>query len=883
MTTEVIAPNEVLLNSVRYPVIGGVRPTLTSVFPQKMVIGDYTKASDINKDAWVISDQRGGILIEEMLEKIHADRCYWSTCNLDFKGHIILPTLATPIEPIHKLDDQANTTAAADADDAATLYTLLNEIKGDYNTHRASTTYHVAADNTNAVTSDNASSEATAVALANEIKADYNAHRSQSGAHYNSDANNEVTTDDATAEASAITLANEIKADYNLHLLSGVSLVADTRRGLALRPVGAGTTTQLSVNTGTNWAAVDEEDNDADTTYVYRLNDSTAQLDTYILNNPNGSGTITGVTVYCRVKALGTSTSARMAVRTHSTNYYGSSETPATNYILYSKAWATNPNTSAAWTWDEVNAMEIGIEMTPTATWDVRCTQVWAVVTYTGASFQRTIFANFNNNLWAARGTYLMKLNSTGNAFTDVKINFATNITALIPFKDKLYVFIDSGDYYWYMTADEVFAQADIPSAVLGIVWDEKLIKVDANGQLSYSAAPDSTTPAWTLGGKLPVDFWGINRLGLYYNLDGDDVIYASTTNGLWVYDNANSKWLQTQYKTPDHPNSGKGLVAWRDGLYISAGLDVVKYVPDVPVQIRSMGLDRDDGLPVEQAGEIVKLIGGYNEFFALVDSAEVSGEGYSSVLAYDAKGWQCKWASTVADKAMHDGIVSSAASIYNLWYDHDDDIYSMPLHRNLRNPLKISTDTHGTAGIHITPWFDADWEVGNKLALTLEVFAGADVSADETILVKYRTDHSATDRDTFGSTVKTISSSGLNTYTFGSSVGTAFKAIQFRFDLARKAADTDETPDILYAILYYKKVLPKKWGWRFTVDCSQPYHGKASSQLLTSLVTAAELGTLMEFKYRATTKYVEVRSVEGKEETGDNKKGQYEVFVTEL
>jgi len=123
----------------------------------------------------------------------------------------------TAIVHIHLVDDTTNVVSSANATDQATLNTLLNEIKADYNAHRVSTTFHSNADNTNAVTSADATDLATSITLANEIKADYNAHRTQANVHPYNDYKNEVTSADATDLATAETLANEIKADYNAH------------------------------------------------------------------------------------------------------------------------------------------------------------------------------------------------------------------------------------------------------------------------------------------------------------------------------------------------------------------------------------------------------------------------------------------------------------------------------------------------------------------------------------------------------------------------------------------------------------------------------------------------------------------------------------------
>jgi hypothetical protein len=60
--------------------------------------------------------------------------------------------------------------------DLATAITALNAIKGFYNTHRASTTYHYNADSTNTITSADATDQSSANTLANELKTDFTAH-----------------------------------------------------------------------------------------------------------------------------------------------------------------------------------------------------------------------------------------------------------------------------------------------------------------------------------------------------------------------------------------------------------------------------------------------------------------------------------------------------------------------------------------------------------------------------------------------------------------------------------------------------------------------------------------------------------------------------------
>jgi hypothetical protein len=141
----------------------------------------------------------------------------------------------------HKVQDTANVVAAANASDQTTLNTLLNEIKADYNLHRASTTYHQAADATNVVSASDATTLATSLALVKEIKQDFNAHRHNASAHFVVDGGNEASSpapnqlldgssDVITAEmtlAQAITLANELKTDYNAHLAAEIIAAHD--------------------------------------------------------------------------------------------------------------------------------------------------------------------------------------------------------------------------------------------------------------------------------------------------------------------------------------------------------------------------------------------------------------------------------------------------------------------------------------------------------------------------------------------------------------------------------------------------------------------------------------------------------------------------------
>lgn len=155
---------------------------------------------------------------------------------------------------------------------------------------------------------------------------------------------------------------------------------------LILRPSAAGTYTQLSVNTGSNYNAVHDESSDSDSTYVYTTSTS-SRYDTYNIPDTTLSGlTIQSITVH--IVARGTSISydgyARPTILIGGTRYYPSNYIDlTTSYAEYTNSWTTNPNGGSAWTWTDINNLEIGVQMYASVSgYQTRCTQVWVEITY---------------------------------------------------------------------------------------------------------------------------------------------------------------------------------------------------------------------------------------------------------------------------------------------------------------------------------------------------------------------------------------------------------------------------------------------------------------------------------------------------------------------
>ena len=182
-----------------------------------------------------------------------------------------------------------------------------------------------------------------------------------------------------------------------------------------LRPDAAGDETNIASqlpDSGAHWDKVAEETPDGDSTYVYTSN-AAWEEDLYsIADHSTGVSTINYVKVYmeCRAEASPTQTSAYVHILTNGLEDNGGEETMTTSYATYSSQWNNNPQTTATWTWDEIDALQIGVGLRePTSGQNTNCTQVYAEVNYeapplsgsvpTGDLFDITPHTDFSGDL----------------------------------------------------------------------------------------------------------------------------------------------------------------------------------------------------------------------------------------------------------------------------------------------------------------------------------------------------------------------------------------------------------------------------------------------------------------------------------------------------
>lgn len=139
---------------------------------------------------------------------------------------------------------------------------------------------------------------------------------------------------------------------------------------------------------GYNWQAVDDDPADDDTSYIYAPHPNPAGYTTLGFADPAERGIINFITLYVRGKQIrGSAFDGNWypAIYTpgQSPRTYGGDSTWG-SYHYQSQTLSTNPWTGLAWTWADLNALQIGVYMGVYGSGSsIRVTQIYVVIDYT--------------------------------------------------------------------------------------------------------------------------------------------------------------------------------------------------------------------------------------------------------------------------------------------------------------------------------------------------------------------------------------------------------------------------------------------------------------------------------------------------------------------
>ena len=538
--------------------------------------------------------------------------------------------------------------------------------------------------------------------------------------------------------------------------------------------------------------------------------------------------------------------------------------------------------------------------------------------------FGGDVYAAWNGSSGDPSKVY--KYNNTANTWGLVA-TLTDQVTDVVNFTNRagtsylVFAHYDVNDSGYTYSSDGSSWTSDTQDAQYLTVWDERLWGITYAGQLWYS----SLIGTEVLDAELHLPDGYVTGLFVARDASGEPIIYAATKKGLWAHDASNSRFVETQLGLPFHPDAGKGSLKWRDSVYIPSGLGIYKYINGSNQAVVTItGPDKDDGLPQDYRGSIRSMSATHNELVVAVDASaapsSVTGgsiayqwqshqgstvidpdTGISTILGYNELGWEVKWKAPEAGRSIDVVDVNNAYDDYRMWWGWNDKIYFMTMPSNIVNPSELGNFAYDTSGVHETPWFNAGQAEVEKLALKLKVEVQGTTSDEfsdandyyRRVKVEYAINYDETSNNY--TTMGTISSDGITTYTFGSNVGTAFRAIKLRLTLSRKEGTdaTDEnqlklkTPDVVSTTLEFRKKLEPKYGHQVQLDLNREYKGKTPKQLRAALVSAIESSTLVEFTFRDDDSaernyYVDVVSATGIENTGYDERGYSTVSLME-
>ena len=419
-------------------------------------------------------------------------------------------------------------------------------------------------------------------------------------------------------------------------------------------------------------------------------------------------------------------------------------------------------------------------------------------------------------------------------------------------------------------------------------VWSGRLWQARETSQIldytfDVAAAATTVTDART-GGNLILDP-AQNLLALFswWNLAGEQSLFALTTRSLWVFNDLSELWEHV-YDLPPHPCLFRPAAIWKptEDLWLGAGGTIIRRTPSgVSVELAGPGADAD-GLPSGFIGQVHFLESAFGGLYCILDAADSTQK--SSLLVYNGLGWFPLWEAPSAgrDSTSWD-VVSQASDEYRLWWAFLSYAYTMQLNRAPHSPRQsfiLGTDKFAASSYLETGRFWAQTHGQNKLAVIADVYM-ENATADETLTIKYQTD-TVTSWTTLGSAIVT----GRNNGTYRTSIrfgtanadgvnpGIAFNWIRFRLEFVR-GATTTLTPILNALVLHFLKIRDNTPAFQIALTFPDVMpDGRTGDEAKADLVTLVEANALVTLRYGSNIHAVWVAGLSGPDSSGSDNRG---------
>ena len=450
-----------------------------------------------------------------------------------------------------------------------------------------------------------------------------------------------------------------------------------------------------------------------------------------------------------------------------------------------------------------------------------------------------------------------------------------------------------AGSGYGYQTStSSVVTNVATPEIMSFTVWDGKLYGLDTSFVLYSSTSGDaaSWTTLATISDVGEAAVTGYSTLMSFDDADGSTTVWALTPRGPWSYDAAANKWFRQKFQF--HKKVSASFIAsslgttWRGKLYEVCGTREI-YELDMnggQLTVRDVSLDRPSGFPNNPT---IWSMASTNDLLFVGAFTSVSGTDRTGIFAYNGKGWHQIQTSTGTTGDPNFSIMPFDDGTNYRLYTGSAATDGSLAHFNLDNLAlapNLGTQTFAASGMVILPIFNGGYASQRKTAIQCRLkLLGA--SAGVTVQIAYRLNGSIGSFTDLGSAV---SATTEQTIKFGtSSVGTAFKSIQFRLTFVTNSSSS--APKMEYFAMDYIVVAETLRGFIITLDCRKAWGQRTSRQLIDNLWTAIDTDTLGTFAWRDdstvgssnTRSYlVKVMRPEGLEMTGRDEAGVYKLML---
>ena len=134
-----------------------------------------------------------------------------------------------------------------------------------------------------------------------------------------------------------------------------------------------------------HWDKVDDPVSDGNATYVYTaLLGGQKDLYNIPLHTTLGSPTIEKIEICVIVRSVTGLCMSQCLIKTYGTRYEKTNTVASTSWATRCQEWVNNPYTEGPWTWDEIDALQIGVDLSDydELSTQNRCTRVWCNVYY---------------------------------------------------------------------------------------------------------------------------------------------------------------------------------------------------------------------------------------------------------------------------------------------------------------------------------------------------------------------------------------------------------------------------------------------------------------------------------------------------------------------